>query len=273
MNYECCVCDMDGTLLNDTGRISEENIEALKLLTQNGCKVVIATGRTDLMIKEHIHRIGIRTPVIACNGALIRDMLTGAVLYRKRIDPAVALGIIEYCDLAGMDYLVYTSDMIYYSEDSKRMGIFAAYNLNAAEEFRVPLKEIKYFKSSRDVCKILISGQELSMMEELNLLFNRDGKLSMVSSGKGLIDIMSAGVSKGKALCRLAQKLNVKLEKTVVFGDSFNDISMFKVAGLKIAVANAEETLKEEADYVTLSNEASGVSYGICKYVLEKDQK
>ena len=118
--------------------------------------------------------------------------------------------------------------------------------------------------------KVLVVSQAENIIKKLNRGINKDEKLAIVQSEKGLIDITSSGVSKGDALIILSKHLDVDLSKTIVFGDNHNDISMFKVAGLSIAVNNAEMELKQAADYITLSNNESGVSHAIFKYVLKQ---
>ncbi len=124
---------------------------------------------------------------------------------------------------------------------------------------------------NQDIIKVLITSQDDHILEKLNEGINKEGRLTIVRSEKGLIDIMNSGISKGGALVTLAEHLNMDLKDTVVFGDNYNDISMFKVAGLSIAVANAEEDLKQAADYITLSNDESGVGHAIYKYVLKEN--
>jgi len=59
MNIECCVCDIDGTLLNSKRDVSEANIEAIRKFQEKVVEIVLATGRTDLYVKDVVHRLGI----------------------------------------------------------------------------------------------------------------------------------------------------------------------------------------------------------------------
>jgi len=78
---------------------------------------------------------------------------------------------------------------------------------------------------------------------------------------------MARGISKGKALQFLSDKMGFNLKKTVVFGDNYNDISMMKLVGCAIAVDNAEPQVKQVATYVTRSNDEDGIAYAIKNYL------
>ena len=268
-NFQWIVCDLDGTLLNSAGEITDENRKAVELLNAKGKQVIIATGRHDLIAKKYYYELGLTTPIIACNGALIKDILSDKVLYMKVIDSIVASKVLNFCELKQLDYLVYTPKAIYYSENSKRINIVREYNNSVNKELQAPIYSVKALDASNeDIIKVLVVSQDENILEKLHKGINKDDKLTIVSSGQGLIDIMSSGISKGGALIALSEQLDMDLKATVVFGDNYNDASMFKVAGLSVAVANAEAELKHIATHITLSNDESGVSHGIYKYIL-----
>ena len=271
MDYLYCVCDLDGTVLDSLDRISNENLNAFKLLGESGIKLVVATGRSHLLIKEYLYDMDIKTPVIACNGGLILDNSSGEIIYKKLIPQELVKAIINFCGERQIEYLLYTTDTVFHNRNNKRIEKFIKYSTAARDEFKIPIQIIEDADKGniiQSTIKILITTGSFSLMEELSLLFNKDDELTIVSSMNGLIDIMASNTTKGNALTYLAEFMGMDLEKTVVFGDNYNDISMFEVAGMGIAVENAEEELKNVATYVTLSNEESGVGYAINKYVL-----
>ncbi len=271
MGFKWIVCDLDETLLNSSKKITAENRKAIELLKTNGKLVTIATGRHDLVAKKYFYELGLTTPIIACGGALVKDIKSSRVLYKKLIKPTAALEIINFCELNQLEYLVYTPKAFYYSENSQRINFIKEYNRNVKKELQAPYFKIRELDPlNEDVIKVLVVSQAENIIKKLNRGINKDEKLAIVQSEKGLIDITSSGVSKGDALIILSKHLDVDLSKTIVFGDNHNDISMFKVAGLSIAVNNAEMELKQAADYITLSNNESGVSHAIFKYVLKQ---
>lgn len=268
MRFPWCICDMDGTLLDSRNILPEKNVEAVRLLMQSGTEVILATGRSDLMVAEYVHRLGIKAPVIACNGGIIRNAGTGEVLYKKAIEPERLEDVICFCNEMNYQYMVYTMDTVIYSTGNKKADLFREYNSSVAKVFRVPLKEFEDGSLEQQAFKIMLTDVESSVVDEMEVCFNNDNKLSIVSSERGLIDIMASNTSKGGALLHLAGRFGLDLAKTVVFGDNYNDISMFAVCGLPIAVGNAEEAVKQAAKTVTLSNDEAGVAYAIHRYIL-----
>lgn len=271
MKYSWCVCDLDGTLLDDKNNISPDNKKALSKLVSSGTKLIIATGRSDLMIKKYLAELDIKTPVIACNGGLIRNHSNGEVVYYKDINKSLAYELTNYCKDKNFEFLMYTINNIYYSKDNKRKLIFDEFNKTVSEQFRVPMHSFDEFDwndSSDPIIKVLISGADSTIMMEIEKNFNTDKKLTLVSSGKGLIDIMSSNITKGEALKRLSNILDIDLSKTIGFGDNFNDVSFLSLCGFPIAVKNAEDDVKKIAKLVTLSNDESGVAHAIDNFIL-----
>jgi len=269
-SYKWIVFDLDGTVLNSDKEIPEENRKAIDLLRANGIEVIIATGRHHSHASKYLYELGITTPVISCNGALIRDFPSGKLLHKVEIDPDIALNVINYCKQSGLDFLVYTPEFVYYSEGSERAKAIEEYNRSVSEQMRVPLYNINTLDvSKQSIVKVVVRSKAYyELFKKLTKDINKDGRLTIVKSENDLLDIMTKGVSKGQGLKFLAKHLGMDLSCTAVFGDNHNDISMFEVAGLSIAVGNAEEELREIADHITLSNDESGVSHAIYKYIL-----
>jgi len=268
-DYKCFVFDLDGTLLNSAKEITDEVQKVISLLKAKDKQIFIATGRHALIASKYIYELDLNTPLIACNGALIKDVRNNEIIYMKLIKSVVASKVITYCMQEQLDFLVYTPKAIYHSENSSRVNVVIEYNNSVNKQFRAPLYNVQALDVlKQDIIKVLVRSDDGNIFEKLNNDINKDGSLTIVKSDEDLIDIMTSGVSKGDGLNILAKHLDIDLESTVAFGDSHNDISMFEVAGLSIAMGNAEEELKRIADYITLSNDESGISHAIYKYVL-----
>lgn len=270
MNIECCVFDMDGTLLNSKRDVSEANIRAIRQLKAKGVEIVLATGRTDLHVKDVAYRLGVSAPVISSNGGMVRQLTCDEVLYYKYIPAVADRGLAEACFEKNYDCIVYSSSMVYYRQHSERVKFFRQYNERVQPLFRVPIQEISRPDDLPlgNLLKFFIWNITLQQTVEFEQFYNQEGHLTMVSSEKNAFDIMAQGVSKGEALRVLSQKMGFDLNKTVVFGDNYNDISMMKLAGYPIAVANAEIEVKQLAKYVTRSNDEDGIAYAILNYLL-----
>ena len=109
MDYKLIVTDMDGTLLGSDHEVTEENKKVLKEALDKGINVTVATGRMYSSAKSHIRFLDSTTPIIACNGALIKDSITNEIIYSNHIDKEKSLKILKVLE----EYKVYYQ---YYSE-------------------------------------------------------------------------------------------------------------------------------------------------------------
>ncbi|MBR5543722.1 MAG: HAD family phosphatase [Oscillospiraceae bacterium] len=265
MKVSCFVFDLDGTLLNSENKISDIDKETLREISKLGIKVVIATGRSDLQIKEYVHSLGISAPIITCNGGQIKNLVSGEIIYRKLLRSCDVKDIIDYAIQQGIDYLFYTPDYVYHSSQSERIKLFMNYNKTAPEKFRVPIRPACDYpekEAYENVLKVLIIGNEATI-PLLENKFNKDNTLTIVSSGQNLIDIMPENTTKGNAVSELAKYLNIPISEVVAFGDSPNDEAMLCAAGFSVAMGNATDSIKNICDYVTKSNDDFGITYAV----------
>lgn len=270
-----CIFDMDGTLLDDFQQISEANARALSELTGAGVAVTLATGRTELMTRKYSSALGIRLPVISSNGALITVPETGECLHMNAFTGDVLRRILQHNISRLNDYFLYTTDRVYHSQSSRRIGIMHLYNSTACSDDQIPLTELPASvgevmdmlpaKGENSVFKVLISYQD-----DEDIRFCNDFKeIEAIQSQAISMDLMPQGGTKGHALEFLAEYLGVARANIFAFGDQHNDISMLEYAGHAIAPANAAEEVKAVADYVTASNNDSGVASAVYDYVLK----
>ena len=113
-----------------------------------------------------------------------------------------------------------------------------------------------------NIVKILIHD-DTAHIPEFEQRFNADNTLTIVSSGKNLIDIMPDNTTKGNGIRVLAEKLGIPVSEVAAFGDSMNDEAMLRAAGFSVAMGNAEKEIKDICDFVTLSNDEGGITHAI----------
>ena len=109
------------------------------------------------------------------------------------------------------------------------------------------------------------------ILDEIRKELRKVQGIKITSSWPNNIEVMNEGVDKGNAVKILAEKMNIDREDIIAFGDNYNDIEMIKFAGLGVAMGNAEELIKQEADYVTDTNQDSGVAKAIYKFLELKE--
>lgn len=273
MNYKWCICDMDGTLLNSKGLISAKNEAALKKLQNMGVEIIIASGRTDLMMKQYINQLNISGHIICCNGAIVKNIKKNEIVYSKMMDKKTANYIMEFFFKNNLNFLVYTEDVVFSNKDNPRAKHFENVNESLPIAEKTP---IRYFDldsmniiDNRDIIKILLVESDEDLREYVANHLKGFSNISLVSSAKGLLDVWASNTSKGSAVKVLAEKLDINLEDVIAFGDNYNDFELLEAVGVSIAMENAVEQIKTIAKIVTLTNDDNGVAYAIDNYILK----
>ncbi|MCT4662353.1 MAG: HAD family hydrolase [Tissierellales bacterium] len=269
--YKLAVFDLDGTLLDEKHEISRENKDSILKLEELGCKIVIATGRSDLLVKEYVKKLGVKTPVISCNGAMIRNPMTKEV-WRKRIMSSEKVrDILSICNEEQFTYMAYSDEYIF-TIPSKRLEYFQTRNKKLEEDCKVPFRVNESIDCilKEEIYKILIIEEDSNRFELLRDKFVGIEGLEICQSSKGLMDFMVEGTSKRGAIEWLAGEYSIDRSDILAFGDNYNDIEMLKFAGCAVTTENAVEEVKEIADYVSIHHDDNGVSWAIENYVLKK---
>lgn len=272
MKIKWCVCDMDGTLLNSNGLISVKNEAALKKLQDKGVEIIIASGRTDLTMKQYINQLNISGHIICCNGAIIKNINRNEIVYSKMMDKETTNYIVEFFFKNNLDFLVYTEQVIFSNKGNPRAKYFEELNETLPADFRTP---IRYFDLNSmniidniDIIKILLVESDEKVSDFVSNHLKKFSDISVVSSAKGLLDIWASNISKGSAVKVLAEKLGVNLEHVIAFGDNYNDVELFEAVGIPIAMGNAVEQIKSVAKYITLTNDDDGIAYAIDNFII-----
>lgn len=262
------VFDLDGTLLNSKGDLSEENIQALIKAKQKGLKIVIASGRIYPMLQSYIKRIGIVDYVISANGASIDKMNDHIRIHEIYIDQYEAEKVVDFCKLNDIECLILKREATYYPDRSERLEKFLNYN-NISQALGYEAMELAHYNDKFDeyhhIEKLLINEKNDINMQKLMQFIESNTNLKYTKSGKLLLDISSQGVSKEEALKKVCDFCDISLDEVIVFGDYDNDIGMMEASGFSVALKNASEKALNAADYITLSNDDDGVSYVLNK--------
>lgn len=263
--YKLLVTDVDGTLLDSSSKLTELNKKALLDCIVSGINVIIATGKSINSTMFIVEELGLKLPQITLGGAVIITP-ERKVINSVKIPAKLYLDVVKKVREKGYEPVVATVDgKIYCREYSKPMDYITAVGeeINKTDDLKSD-----YFKDN--TVSISIPINESDPMDLFIRKTYKD-KLQVVRSGEYFFDILSLDCSKGKALISLIKELGIKKEEVVSFGDSHNDISLFKASGLKIAVKNSYPELLEIADIITDENYNSGLGRAIYKYILKKE--
>lgn len=270
-----CV-DMDGTLLDNNHNVSEENKKALIEAINKGIIVAITTGRLFTSARHYSDLIGINAPIISSNGAYIREKDSSKVIYENPLSLEESLEIYNISKKYTLDGYFNTHDTAISSTDFRDNHAYKITNRN------VPEKDKIKFMISDDLSDILreLEGDVLKFIAVDNTHKNQEevlkakkefmnlNKYEVVISGDHNFEVMKKGTSKGNAVKQLAKMLNINKDEIMCIGDSENDLSMIKFAGIGVCMGNGLDLLKKEAQYITDTNINSGVAKAIRKFAL-----
>lgn len=278
MKIKLIALDLDGTVLNSNGDISDETVITIKKAIRKGIEIVPATGRSVGLICKEIKSIeGIRY-VISSNGASVVDLKENNIISSTfinidklkeiiRIIKEFPIVIEFYCNgnsyidenifLNPMKYGLTEESLSIMSNNHKLVNDILSLNeeenewLNCVEKINIPfLKE----NMKRDV---------------FNSLSSISSDIKITSSVKNNLEINSYNANKGNGLESLSNFLGISLEETAAIGDNNNDIEMIQKARIGIAMGNSIEEIKMKADFVTLDNDNDGVAEAITKILYE----
>jgi Cof subfamily protein (haloacid dehalogenase superfamily) len=218
--------------------------------------------------------VGIDTPIIASNGAYIREKDRDEVIYAMPLGEKNANEVVRlsgkyglYCHLLTWDS-IFTEKLVYSSIN------YSKWNKDLPEDRRVNINVIEKHEwnnvisnNKDDILKAIITDDDtdkvLALRQDVSKL-----NVEIASSYSNNFEVMNRDVSKGSAVKTLAEFYNIPTDEIICIGDNENDISMIKYAGLGIAMGNGTDEVKKAAGFVTLTNENDGVAYAVEKFIL-----
>lgn len=270
LNVKLIALDLDDTLLNDERQISDENVAVLRECVDKGIYVVLCSGRADDAILPFVRRLEIAGKeggrfIIAINGCSIFDLHLRNQIYVKKVLPEILQRANEMAEKVGLRSEVYTSDKIFYKEETKwtRMDVdLCKLEGVVVENYEELLKD--------GFTKMLIPGDpELLKALQIQLKKEFGSRAEIFTSKPYFLEIIPPLWGKGEAVAWLAEHLGFSTDYTMGFGDSMNDENMIRRCKYGVAMKNGLDYIKGIADFVTeKDNNESGVGDFIKKYVL-----
>lgn len=265
-NIKIIIVDIDGTLTNNEQEISNYTKEIITKAKEKGLYVIICSGRPNTYATEKSKLSNASSLVISNNGTLIFDYINNTVIFESSFSDNL---IKKLWDFASENNICCTFNSIFErfqpAEIPNNNYIKNATRISSIEDIDYSVTQAVV--NCYDYDKMLKVNSFLKDFKELevsNTNLNHENV-----TGAYFMDINLTGNSKGKAIEILLDYLNINKNETICFGDQMNDSPMFKVSGIKVAMKNATNELKEQADYITeYSNDEDGVAKFIEKYIL-----
>ncbi|MDE7263871.1 MAG: Cof-type HAD-IIB family hydrolase [Anaeroplasmataceae bacterium] len=265
-----CTIDLDGTLFDNQKRISEENKLAIEQAKKNGCKIVIATGRPYAGVRpvlEELNLISEEDYVICYNGAKVFNTKTLEIVFSSTL---TALDIKKL-----------------YQESKRLKTFFHAFQKNEAlltdqhnpyTDVEVRINKIEdhivdftQLEDEVEFLKCMMVGKDEDItqaMKHLNPMYNLS--YCVVRSSPIFLEFLNPSTNKGSALEALARYLGISMKETMAIGDAGNDLAMIERSAIGVAMENSFPEIKKVANFITTSNENSGVAKALNQFVIMK---
>lgn len=241
-NIKLIALDMDGTLLNGNHEVSSENQKAIRAAQEKNVKVMLCTGRWLQSCYSYADTLKLNTFLITSNGGEIwsesRSLLERHLHDAKTMEQMWTLG-----NELGIHMWLVSTDGVFHDKPPKDFSEYDWLKIGFHSEDRKKLKVVLDKLPTKDMLEITNSS-----------LFN--------------IEVNPIGVNKANALERVCKEMGITMNEVMAVGDSLNDIKMIERAGVGVAMGNAQDVVKESADYITETNENDGVAQAIEHFVL-----
>ncbi len=281
--------DLDGTLLNSYGDISNENKEAIKYALNKGVEVVLASGRDPLTMQKISRELGIENYLIAGNGASVYDIKAQKNIYENFIDTNKALKIIKMCKENSIFFNLYTDKGIITESLNFNVKVFNSENNHKASEKQTNIEIVndiyEYAQNNPlNILKIIICddskiifnniSQKLKQIKGIEVLDVAHMSRKIIRVGTEEVEIeyyytevSSKDVDKWNAIEYLINTLQIKKEEVMAIGDNINDKKMVQNSAVGVAMGKSALAIKNIGDFITEDNNSNGVEKAIYQYI------
>ena len=264
--FRAIALDLDGTLTNHDKVVTPRTRQALLKAQEQGAIIILASGRPTYGIVPVAECLELEKRggyILSYNGGNIVNAKTGEKFFSQFLPDAVIPILYKYAKeknhallgYAGNEIITEMPDDQYVKEESRinKMNIRKVDNLLDALE--------------PHPTKLLMTGDPTDMIKaEEELVEILGEKMDIFRSAPFFLELVPKGIDKAQSLLRLLSKINLTPADLMAFGDGYNDLSMLKLAGVGVAMANAAPEVRANADYVTLSNEEDGVAEALLHF-------
>ena len=280
--YKLVAIELDGTMPNQYGIITEKTKKAITKAQEKGVEVMIASGRAITSVKRFSKEINSNKYFISGNGAITYDIKNNKILYENILSKTKALQIIKICEENSIYYNVYTENGIIAKNLSYNTLYYYKDNLTKPDENRTHINIVEnvydYFEQREEkILKIMICDEhktvfnsivrKLKELSEIEVLEVSHMSRKIIKQGTDEIaleyfytEVSAKDVDKWNALEEIIGLMNISKEEVVTIGDNANDLKMITNAGLGVAMGESAPYVKQSADIIAPTNDEDGVA-------------
>ena len=288
--YKLVAIDIDGTLLNSNGELTQRTKDTLKRVFNKNIRIILTSGRVTNSVKNIASQINADRYMICDNGASIYDVDENKTIWSKEITKGTVIDLINVCLENNIYYMVFTDNEIIV-KDLRHMALAFYKQRHNCNDEATGINQIKYAgvdyiaNLDKPIRRIVVCDQDRVIYNSIvNKLKNYEGIELMAAphisnkiikeGNKNIVlsysyaEILPKGTNKWAAIKELIKNIGIKENEVIAIGDNFNDISMIQNAGLGIAMNNGSAVAKEVARVVAPSNDEDGVAHILERYIL-----
>lgn len=282
--YKLIAIDLDGTLLNSNGVVSEENKKTLQNLINKNIEIVLASGRMIDSTKTIAKEIGCKKYFIAGNGAIVYDIEKDQIIYENFLKKEKVLDVIKICEENSIYYNIYTDkqilatslkyNVLYYNKENANRDEKDRSKINIVSnmyEYVQNLEDEKFLKITIcDENKLIFNSiiRMIKQIKEIDVLDVEHMSRKIITQGTEQVEVSysytevsAQNVDKWEAIKYILNQKQLTSENVIAIGDNINDKEMIKNAGMGIAMKGSTPVVREVADITTeQSNNSNGVA-------------
>lgn len=258
------ITDIDGTVVDENCYFTPTIKNYFHEMSKKGIKVVLATGRMFDGADGVRKQLELETPVVCYQGAMVRK--DDKVLHECSVPVDIAGEIIKISREKGFHLNLYNNDTLIVEDDDKKMMYDYTNGRHTVYTVVNSFDDVELQNVSKLLAIIYDENELLKLRDEMQEKFK--GILSVVRSHKYYLEFTNINATKGSALEFLKKYWGIKTEEVMASGDQDNDFEMLQNAGIKIAMGNASDKLKQIADFICPTIKEDGLSRAIERYIL-----
>ena len=288
--YKLVAIDLDGTLLNSYGEVTENTKEEIKKAVQNGVEVVLASGRPVSSVEDLANELTANHYLISGNGAIVYDMHKEKVVYDRFLSKEQVLNIVKICEENSIYYNIYNENEVLTKSLNYNTLFYHSENTHKQEEKRTNINILtdvyeyilrsnnqKYLKVTVcDQSQIIFNSiiKKLRTIDDIEVLDVEHMSRKIIKSGTEEVlveycytEITNKNVNKWTALEFIMKDMGINKKEVVAIGDNINDKEMIEGAGMGVAMGNSIEEIKKIAQVTVGTNNEEGVCEFFRKYI------
>lgn len=276
MDIRAILLDFDGTTLQkDQVFISVRNMYAIRKALDKGIYIIPSTGRAENMQPPQIEAEKRIRYYITSGGTRVVDHSTGEIIHQEILTPDDSARMCRIFEEKNIYTEIAAGGKIYLEKavaDHLERYPVPPHHVWFIEEGRqlVIEKPSQYFSENGiGIEKVNMYGIPAELQQSIYDEVEQSGVAHITDPLGENMQFFPKGLDRTRGIRKLLDKLNITMDQVMSIGDSILDADAIKASGIGVAVGNAPQWLKEQADFVTAPFDKDGVAIAIEKYILD----